>query len=119
MAVKILSGLLALLFLVAGVPKIIGVSQAVEGFAHLGYSPTFRVLIGVLETVGGLGLLVPAVAPYAILLLLVIMGGATWTVLSVGESALPPLITGALLVVLGILRLRPPAARTEPRPPSA
>ena len=111
MAVKVLSWMLALLFLFAGVPKIIGLSQAAEGFAHLGYSPMFRVLIGVLETVGGLGLLVPAVAPYAILLLLVIMGGAMWTVLSVGESVLLPLIVGALLVVVGVLRVRQPAPR--------
>ena len=106
MAVKILTWMLALLFVVAGVPKIIGVSQVVQGFAHFGYSPAFRVVIGVLETVGGLGLLVPAVAPYAILLLLVIMGGATWTVLSVGDSAVAPLIVAALLVVLGIVSLR-------------
>jgi putative oxidoreductase len=111
MAVKILSWVLALLFLVAGVPKIIGASQVAAGFEHMGYSPAFRILIGVLETIGGLGLLVAAVAPYAILLLLVIMGGALWTVLSIGDSALPPLITGALLVVLGILRLRPPTSR--------
>jgi uncharacterized membrane protein YphA (DoxX/SURF4 family) len=106
MAQRILSWLLALLFVASGVPKIIGVAQVAAGFEHMGYSANFRLLIGVLEIAGGVALLVPPVARYGTALLIAIMLGATWSVLSVGEAVAPPLIVGALLVVLAILRER-------------
>ena len=109
MAIRILSWILALLFIAAGVPKIIGVEQVAANFDQLGYSPTFRVLIGVLEVTGGVALLVPAAASYGALLLIVIMIGAVWTVLRVGESVAPPIIVGVLLALLAVLRTRKPA----------
>lgn len=110
MAIRVLSWILALVFVAAGVPKIIGVAQVAANFEHLGYSPAFRVLIGVLEVAGGVALLVPAAALYGALLLIVIMIGAAWTVLRVGDSVAPPIIVGALLALLAVLRTR----RTAP-----
>lgn len=64
-----------------------------------------------LEVAGGVALLVPAAALYGALLLIVIMIGAVWTVLRVGDSVAPPIIVGALLALLTVLRTRqaPPA----------
>jgi len=109
MATRVLSWVLALVFIAAGVPKIIGVTQAVAGFEHFGYSATFRVLIGLLEVAGGVALLVPAVALYAAMLLIVIMVGAAWTVLRAGDSVAAPIIVGMLLAVFAVLRVRTPA----------
>ncbi|HUI25899.1 MAG TPA: DoxX family protein [Candidatus Kryptonia bacterium] len=112
MATRILSWLLALLFVVSGVPKLIGVAQVVAAFEHMGYSASFRILIGVLEIAGGVALLIPAVALYGAGLLIVIMIGAVWSVLRIGESPAPPLIVGALLALLATLRLRQASSKT-------
>lgn len=109
MLVKVLTWLLALLFVATGVPKVLRVESAAAGFAALGYSSGFLLLIGVIEVVGGLALLVPAVARYGALALLGVMAGATWTLYHAGTSLAPPLVVGALLVVLVVLRERTPA----------
>ena len=41
-----------------------------------------------------------------IALFVVIMIGAVWTVLRVGDSLAPPIIVGALLALLSVLRTR-------------
>ena len=106
MATRILTGLLALLFIAAGVPKLLGLGTAAEEFAKLGYSAGFRLLIGALEVAGGVALLVPAVALFGACVLLVIMAGATWTLIQVGQPPTPPLVVGALLVAVVALRIR-------------
>jgi putative oxidoreductase len=110
MAIRVLSWVLALIFIAAGVPKILDVAQFAAQFEHFGYSPTFRHMIGVLEVAGAVALLVPGAALYGALLLLAIMVGATWTVLRAGEALAPPIIVGALLAVLAILRTLKPQA---------
>lgn len=45
-------------------------------FEQWGYPPSFRVLVGVVELVGGIALVVPWVATYAGAALVVVMGGA-------------------------------------------
>jgi uncharacterized membrane protein YphA (DoxX/SURF4 family) len=107
--VKVLTWLLALLFVAAGVQKVLALGSAATEFARLGYSAGFRLLIGALEIVGGVALLVPAAALWGAALLLAIMVGATWTLVTVGDSPVPPLIVGALLAVLVATRLRSPA----------
>ena len=111
MASRILSWLLALLFVVAGVPKLIGSAEVVAAFQHMGYSTGFRILIGVLEVGGGIALAIPALTLYAAAVLIVIMIGAIWSVLQVGESFVPPLAVGVLLAVLATLRLRQSAGQ--------
>ncbi len=78
--------LLGLMFLVAGLGKLIGGEAAVEAFAAWGYAAWFATVIGVLEMAGGLGLLIPRTARYAILGLSGIMLGAMYTHLSNGEG---------------------------------
>jgi putative oxidoreductase len=106
MPIRILSWALGLLFIAAGLPKIVGVARFAERFDQFGYSPAFRVSVGVVEVAGGAGLLIPASALYAAAVLIVDMLGAIWTTRRVHESGAPPLAVGALLVILVILRVR-------------
>ena len=115
MARKILSVLLALLFLFAGVPKLLGTAQMVEAFQQMGYSQTFRLLVGLAEVTGAVALLVPGVALYGAVLLIGLMLGAVWTVLRIGQSVIPPVVVGALLVTLVVLHSRAPAATAGSR----
>jgi len=106
----VLSALLAALYLYTGVPKILGVGEAVQGFQRFGYPVWFRVLIGVVEVGGALGLLLPPVAFYAAGALGVVMIGATYTHLVKGiTGATIPIV--CLFVLAAIAYLRRPAAR--------
>ncbi len=115
MARKILSVLLALLFLFAGVPKLLGTAQMVEAFQQMGYSQTFRLLVGLAEVTGAVALLVPGVALYGAVLLIGLMLGAVWTVLRIGQSVIPPVVVGVLLVALVVPHSRAPAATAGSR----
>jgi uncharacterized membrane protein YphA (DoxX/SURF4 family) len=106
MLAKVLTWLLALLFVAGGIPKLLGLGSVESEFTRFGYSTGFRLLIGVLEVGGGLALLVPALALFGAAVLLVIMVGATWTLVHVGDAPTPPIVVGALLVVLVALRWR-------------
>ncbi len=77
-AVWVLAGLTAALFLLAGIPKFIEQGW-VHRFASWGYSPWFLYLIAALEVAGAIGLLIPRLAPYAAVGLIVIMFGAMYT----------------------------------------
>jgi hypothetical protein len=59
-AVWVVSGLLTALFLFAGIPKLMGNQQAVEGFRGMGYPDAFRLFIGAAEMSGAIGLWIPA-----------------------------------------------------------
>ncbi len=104
----VLSGLLALAFVVAGLPKVFGASVWIAKFAAWGYPRWSVAVVGLLEVGGGVLLLVPKAARYAVILLLVIMAGAAWTHLANGEGlqVLRPLIYAATLGGVGWLRSR-------------
>jgi putative oxidoreductase len=106
MAERILRWILGVLFIAAGVPKIIGIASVAQAFDQMGYSPAFRSLIGVLETAGGIGLLFPAAAIYAAGLLVVIMIGAIWTTLRIHQSPIVPALVALLLAAVAALRVR-------------
>jgi putative oxidoreductase len=106
MVVRVLTWLISLLFVAAGVPKLLALGSSATEFARMGYSTGFRILIGVLEIGGGLALLMRSTALYGAGLLLAIMAGATWTLVTVGDSPVPPIVVGALIVVLMVAHLR-------------
>ncbi len=66
-ALWVLQVLLALLFAMAGVVKVIGDPAAVEVFATIGIGQWFRYLVGVLEIAGAVGVLVPRLSGLAAL----------------------------------------------------
>lgn len=103
-AMWVLSVLLAALFVFVGVTKVIGAEQAVEGFKNLGYPAWFRVLVGLIEVVGGIALLIPKVALEAASFLIIVMLGAVFTELFLGDNVLIPI--GVLLLVGSVGALR-------------
>ena len=96
-AVYVVSGLLSALYLFAGIPKLVGNAQAVEGFKELG-GDAFRLFIGASEVSGAIGLWLPKLAFWAALGLAVIMVGAIYTHVSRAEA--PTAAAIALLCLL-------------------
>ena len=84
----VLSILLALMFLAAGVPKLLGGPDVAAGFATYGYPGWFPLVVGVIEVAGAALLLVPRLAWLGAVAVGVIMAGATYThaVLGQGEG---------------------------------
>jgi hypothetical protein len=118
-ALWILQVLLALLFLFAGVMKLILPPEAMKGPVDL---PGFFIkFIGLVEVLGGLGLILPgllrirpALTALAALGLVIVMIGAVVISLKVGiTAALFPLVVGVLLMFIayGRWRLAPHSAR--------
>ena len=103
-AMWILSVLLAAAFVFGGVAKLIGTEDMVKAFNQFGYPGWFRILIGLIELVGGIALLVPKFAIDAASFLIVIMVGAILTVFFAGASIVPPLVTMLLLGSVAALR---------------
>ena len=79
------TAVLSLLFLIAGLPKLAGVDAAMSQFSDWGFSPTFMVIVGVVEIVGAVLLLFPATASIAAAMLAVVMVGAIVTHAVAGE----------------------------------
>lgn len=102
---------LAPLFLFAGVMKLVMDGEALT--AQSGMSVAFLRFIGVCETLGGLGLILPwalrirrELTPIAAGCLVIIMCGAVVTTAATVSllAALFPLLTGVLLAVLAYVR---------------
>jgi uncharacterized membrane protein YphA (DoxX/SURF4 family) len=55
----VVTGLLALSAVFAGVTYLWGSQQVVQGFAHVGYPQQLRVLLGIAKLLGGITLIVP------------------------------------------------------------
>ena len=70
---------LAFLFAVAAIGKLVSSPSWVARFAAWGYAPKFYLAIGGLEALGAIGLLVPRLAGYAAAGLICIMVGAALT----------------------------------------
>jgi uncharacterized membrane protein YphA (DoxX/SURF4 family) len=106
---------LAAVFLLFGIQKLLGGTAWVQLFAMAGYPEWFRTVVGVIETVGGIALLIPALAAYAAIALAVVMFGATFTQL-VSGGGWDALASLALLVALiAVARLRWSHAMHETR----
>src|SRR5712692_2470416 len=95
----------AAMFLLAGTLKLTGLPMEVQLFDAIGIGQWFRYVTGSLEVVGAIGLFVPALAPFAALLLAMVMIGAIITHLFiVGGSPLIPI--ALLAITIGIAYLR-------------
>lgn len=78
-ALWVVSAVLAALYLAAGLRKVGGEEEIVQGFLEWGYGDAFRVFIGACEVAGGIGLLIPRLATWAASGLAIIMLGAIYT----------------------------------------
>jgi uncharacterized membrane protein YphA (DoxX/SURF4 family) len=81
----------------------------VTGFHNMGYPAWFRVVIGVIEIGGGVGLLIPRLAFYAAGALGVVMIGAAYTLVVHGEPGVAMPIVCLLLLATVAYRRRPRA----------
>jgi putative oxidoreductase len=77
----------AVLFFMAAYPKLVGSPAMVALFETIGFGQWFRYLTGVLETVGGILLMIPGYTRFGALLLIAVMLGAVLTHFTVlGDS---------------------------------
>ena len=99
----IISGLIAALFLFAGLSKLLMPGKML---AEWPYAPWFLTFIGVCETLGGLGLLIRRVAALAAAGLCGIMIGAVYTLVAHQQTKeLPvPIVVFILLMLVIFLR---------------
>ena len=74
-----LQALVALTFVAAGSGKLLGSAAMIALFDAVGIGQWFRYVTGSLEVGGAIGLFVPALAPFAALLLAGVMVGAILT----------------------------------------
>ena len=92
---------LGLLFISAGVVKLLGMALMVELFASLGFGQWLRYVTAIVELTGGVLLIVGRMEYFAALMLAMIMVGATAaSVVVFNRSPIPPLLTFIALVVL-------------------
>ena len=106
----ILAILLGLEFLVAGCMKFIDNPVMVDMFNKVGLGQWFRYFTGVLEIIGGAGILIPRFSRRAALLLAVIMLGAVVAQLTrIHQGAWTPAVM--LLLALVVARIRRDIAR--------
>src|SRR5689334_14768839 len=96
--------LLAMVFVLVGSSKLAGPSALRWGerLAHWGYPAASRYVIGALETLAGVGLLIPKLRRSAAATLVAMMIGAMCTHLVNAEYArlIPPFVLAALALVL-------------------
>jgi len=101
--VWVLSVALAAVFLLAGIPKLMGGGSTLglQAAAMNNFPTPLRVIVGIVEVVGGIALLVPSVATFAAVLLAFVMIPATFTQYASGESGvyIPPILCAVLLFV--------------------
>jgi len=94
--------LLALEFAFAGIPKLMGQHEAVEGFRQAGFPDGFRLFIGAAEVSGALGLMLPRLRFWAATGLSIIMIGALVTHVRAHDS-LAKMAPAAISLVLLVL----------------
>jgi uncharacterized membrane protein YphA (DoxX/SURF4 family) len=98
---------LAAVFLFAGSKKLLADPMMVEAFVKVGLGQWFRVLTGVLEVGGAIGLLIPGVAASAALMLAVVMVGAATAHLTVlgGSPAFAFVLLAGCIIVVWLRRV--------------
>ena len=105
--------LLAALFLMAAFMKLSGQPMMVEEFGAIGLGQGFRYLTGILELIGSIALLVPAISIFCAVLLLCVDIGAfvTQAVILHGDVIHTIVIAALLLVLIYLQRDRLAALR--------
>jgi uncharacterized membrane protein YphA (DoxX/SURF4 family) len=93
--------LIAFVFLMAGLGKLIGRPGMVMEFERIGLGQWFRFFTGLLEVTGAIGVLIPRFSRKAALVLATVMAGAIFAHLTVLSS--PPTLPAVLLVLTLIL----------------
>src|SRR5688500_8416514 len=111
-AATILSVLLAAVFLAAGLPKLVGAEPLIlQAAAMRGFPDWIRIVVAIVEVVGGIALLIPTMSAVAATMLALLMVPAAITQRVSGEPGIfIPVTLFLFLMVLAALR-RPDAVR--------
>jgi len=100
-ALWVLQVLLAAMFLMAGITKLLGQEMMVENFEKIGIGQWFRYVTGAVEIIAAVILLVPRFSALGAGLLVCTMIGASVAHLTaLGGSAIPPVVLGALAAIV-------------------
>jgi len=100
----VLSILLGFVFLMAGIPKLLGAEAHVQHFVRWGYPDWFRIAVGAVESASAILLLIPRLASVGAAGIVTIMAGATYThVIRVPEEASRAPFTLGLLVLAALV----------------
>jgi uncharacterized membrane protein YphA (DoxX/SURF4 family) len=115
------TGLLSALSLFAAYSYLSGNSQAVEGFAHVGYPQQLRILLGIAKLLGVIALLIPGWPrlkewAYAGFTFAWISASVAHYLANEKSSAVMPLV---LLVLLAISYVTRPPDRQWPQKPAS
>jgi putative oxidoreductase len=105
--------LLAVMFVLVALPKLLGDPTAVAGFKTIGFGQWFRYLTGVCELAGAIGLLIPRLSGLAAIGLVGLMVGATLTNLFLVPGAAPVAVVTVLLGVVFAVIARARWSRTK------
>ena len=104
-----LTMILALIYVMAGVPKVGAFDFIAARFEEVwGYPDWFRTLIGGLEFIGGVFLIIPSTAFYAASMLGGIMLGAMYTHLALGNPSFAPIPAICLILLMIVAYTRRP-----------
>jgi putative oxidoreductase len=96
-----LRALMAALFLFAAFAKLSGQEQMVNEFGKLPVGQWFRYVVGLMEVVGGVGVLIPPWSGFAAILLLIVDVGAFFAqILYMHGDWIHTIVIGAILVAL-------------------
>ena len=111
-ALWVLRVVVGLAFLAAGGSKLAGAPAMVAMFGKVGFGQWFRILTGLLEVAGAIGLFVPRFVVYAASMLAVVMVGAIGFHLTrLGGNPVPPIVL--LLLAILIVWLSKRTSRSE------
>ena len=111
-ALWVLRVVVGLAFLAAGASKLAGAPAMVAMFEKIGFGQWFRILTGLLEVAGAIGLFVPRFAVYGASLLAIVMVGAVGFHLTIlGGNPAPPIVL--LLLATSIVWLSKRTSRSE------
>ena len=103
-ALWVLRVLVGLAFLAAGAQKLTGAPAMVAIFEKVGLGQGFRIVTGLLEVIGAIGLFVPRLTSLAALLLMAIMAGAIVAhVTRLGTNPAPPIVLLILSAAIAYL----------------
>jgi putative oxidoreductase len=118
-AVWVCAIFLAVAFVFVGISKLEGPSAIrwTERFVNWGYPAKTQYVVGVLEILGGLGVLIPKWRRTAAAILVALMIGAlgTHAVHAEFPRLIPPLVLGGLAFLMYLARLRPSREQTPHR----
>lgn len=104
----IIQVLVAGLFLMMALPKLMSSADTVANFERWGLPGKTYLIIGAFEMLGAIGLLIPKTSAFAAVGLIMIMMGALYTHLTHGETLMAMMPLMVMMMLLFVIYVRNP-----------